>query len=267
MLQLYQLCKSWQLNTSMDRESLEDDFLPQPPPKKTLTMFTMDDIRVTVTQIANAIGISRERVENTLHNENSTSKVSVRYVLRLLTPDQKHTRLVMWQANLTFLKQILQFFSPKMSVGSTTSSQRPNDIPFSRNTFLLPLQRRPMCCNRQESNLASVFWDAKGILFINYLKKGQTINITIPFPHFRRYLFLITGRPLSWGKLKDFFSRLFHIISISPPPFLGNFSQLTPYLGNIMVTPIPFLLLSFLFFGLGKYFITTIEGAYHRFIM
>ena len=41
---------------------------------------------------------------------------------------------------------------------------------------------------------------------------------------------------------------LFHIIST---PFLGNFSQLTPYLGNIMVTHIPFLFFPF-FFGVGS---------------
>ena len=53
------------------------------------------------------------------------------------------------------------------------------------------------------------------------------------------------------GKTDGPFYGLFHIIST---PFLGNFSHLTTYLGNIMVTPIPFLVLFFLFsFGLGKH--------------
>ena len=44
------------------------------------------------------------------------------------------------------------------------------------------------------------------------------------------------------------------IIPITSTPFLGNFSQLTPYLGTtILGTPIPFILLYFPFFGLGKY--------------
>ena len=42
------------------------------------------------------------------------------------------------------------------------------------------------------------------------------------------------------GKTDGPFYMLFHIIISTP--FLGNFSQLTPYIGNIMVTPIPFLL-------------------------
>ena len=52
-----------------------------------------------------------------------------------------------------FSKQIQPVFlnvsSPKTSVGSTTSSQRPNDHPCSRNTPLLPLQRRPRWCRWQ----------------------------------------------------------------------------------------------------------------------
>ena len=44
--------------------------------------------------------ISRERVENILHTELGMSKVSARWVPRLLTSDQKLTRLVMSEANL-----------------------------------------------------------------------------------------------------------------------------------------------------------------------
>ena len=57
------------------------------------------------------------------------------------------------------------------------------------------------------------------------------------------------GTPPISGKLTD----LLHAFPHNIHPFLGNFSQLTPYLGNIMVTLIPFLLFYFLFFGLGKY--------------
>ena len=45
------------------------------------------------------------------------------------------------------------------------------------------------------------------------------------------------------GKYDGPFYRLFHIIST---PYLWNLSQFTPYLGNITMTPIPFLLFYFL---------------------
>ena len=60
----------------------------------------MNDRRLTISHLANVISISRERVENILHNELGMAKVSTRWVSRLLTPDQKLTRLVMSEANL-----------------------------------------------------------------------------------------------------------------------------------------------------------------------
>lgn len=59
----------------------------------------MGDRGLTVNQIANAV-----RGENILHNELGMLKVSARWAPRLLTPDQKHTRLVMSQENLTRLE-------------------------------------------------------------------------------------------------------------------------------------------------------------------
>ena len=51
------------------------------------------------------------------------------------------------------------------------------------------------------------------------------------------------------GKTDGPFTGFFHIIST---PFLGNNSQLTSYLGNIMVTPFPFFYFLFFSSGLGN---------------
>ena len=70
------LCKSGQLNSRGERDSLEDDrrytdILPQPPPKKICRVHNvvMDGRRLTVNQKANAVSISRDQVENNLHNK------------------------------------------------------------------------------------------------------------------------------------------------------------------------------------------------------
>ena len=60
----------------------------------------INDRRLTISDLANVISISRERVENILHNELGISKVSAQWVPWLLTPDQKLTTLVMSKANL-----------------------------------------------------------------------------------------------------------------------------------------------------------------------
>ena len=64
--------------------------------RKTLLMCT--ESCLTVIQIANTVGISLERVENILHNELRMSKVSPRWVPRLLT------RLTLSQANLAIFE-------------------------------------------------------------------------------------------------------------------------------------------------------------------
>uniref|UniRef100_T1H985 Diacylglycerol lipase-alpha n=1 Tax=Rhodnius prolixus TaxID=13249 RepID=T1H985_RHOPR len=53
----------------------------------------MDDRRVKVREIASAVGISNERVHNILHQHLDMTKLSARWVPRLLTLDQKRNRV------------------------------------------------------------------------------------------------------------------------------------------------------------------------------
>ena len=53
----------------------------------------LDDRRMKVREIAETIGISKERVGYILHEELDMKKLCARWVPRLLTADQKRTRL------------------------------------------------------------------------------------------------------------------------------------------------------------------------------
>ncbi|XP_076054483.1 protein GVQW3-like [Oratosquilla oratoria] len=103
--------QKWAAEFKRDTESLEDDPRSERPATATTQENTtrvhhmvIDDRRLTVNQIANTIGISYERVENILYKELDISKVSARWMPQLLTSDQKHTMLIMSQANLALFE-------------------------------------------------------------------------------------------------------------------------------------------------------------------
>jgi hypothetical protein len=53
----------------------------------------LDDEQIKVHEIAETIGISKERVEYIFHKELYMKKLCARWVLNLLTADQEHTRM------------------------------------------------------------------------------------------------------------------------------------------------------------------------------
>ena len=98
--------KKWAAEFKRGRKSLKDDPISGRPStattQKNIDCFhqmVMNDRRLTISHLANVISISRKRVENILRNELGMSKVSARMVSRLLTRDQKLTKLVTSEAN------------------------------------------------------------------------------------------------------------------------------------------------------------------------
>ena len=140
----------------------------------------MKDRRLTISHLANVISISRERVENILHNELGMPKVSARWVPRLLTPDQKLTRLVMSEANLArfeadpdrFVERFLT--QDECWVHHFEPETKRQSMQWKHSTS--PAPKKAKMVSFAGKVMASVFWDAKGIVFIDYLQKGKTIN-------------------------------------------------------------------------------------------
>ena len=92
--------KKWAAEFKRGRNSLEDD--PREGRPKSATTpeiieqvydMILDDRRMLVREIAETIGISKERVGYILHEELDMKKLCARWVPRLLTADQKRTRM------------------------------------------------------------------------------------------------------------------------------------------------------------------------------
>lgn len=60
----------------------------------------MDDRRLNIDQIVNAISISRKRTENIMHDEFGLTNVSIWWVSHFLTPDKKLSKLIILRDNL-----------------------------------------------------------------------------------------------------------------------------------------------------------------------
>ncbi|XP_014787070.1 uncharacterized protein LOC106881262 [Octopus bimaculoides] len=99
--------QKWAVDFKKGKESLDDDlrfgYRATATTEEILDCIhhmLVDDRRLSIIQIASAISKSCERVENTLHNELSMTKVSAQWGARCLTPDQERTRLITTQQNL-----------------------------------------------------------------------------------------------------------------------------------------------------------------------
>ena len=88
------------------------------------------------------------------NNELSMSKVSARWVPRLLTPDQKLTRLVMSETNLARFEAdpdcFVERFFTQDECWVHPLNQRAKGNPYSGSTQLLLFQRRLRWCHPQE---------------------------------------------------------------------------------------------------------------------
>ena len=140
----------------------------------------LDDQRMKVREIAETTGISKERVGYILHEELDMKKLCARWVPRLLTADQKRTHMkISEQCLVHFNKNKTDFVCQFITMDETwihhyTAESKQQSKQWteagcsaSKKTRSVPSAGKVM---------ASVFWDAEGILFIDYLEKDKTIT-------------------------------------------------------------------------------------------
>ena len=142
----------------------------------------MTDRRVTERYIASTVFISQERVHSILTEDLEMRKLSARWVPRLLTVDQKHTRRALSRTNLNlFEEDSANFLKRFVTMDETWVHHLTPETKQQSKKWKHPGSPPPKKANTvpsAEKVMVSVFWDADGILLIDYLQKGQTINGT-----------------------------------------------------------------------------------------
>jgi len=179
---LFSTIKKWAAVFKHGRTSLEDDPCEGHPKNATtpeiieqVQDMVLDDQRMKVREITETISISKERVGYILHEELDTKNVCTRWVPCLLTADQKSTRMETSEQclerfnnnNTDFVRRFITMdetwihhYTPESKEQSKQWTEAGCSAP--KKTRSVPSVGKVM---------ALVFWDAEGILFIDYRKE------------------------------------------------------------------------------------------------
>jgi histone-lysine N-methyltransferase SETMAR len=139
----------------------------------------MKDRRATVEEIAETVGMSVGTVHRILHEHLCLVKVSARWIPKLLSAQQKLDRV-------NICKELLQnyydldgfyarlvtgdeswfhYYEPESKVSSMQWKHPDSPAPV-----------KPLSTPSAGKRMATVFWDSEGILLIEWLPQGETIN-------------------------------------------------------------------------------------------
>ena len=138
------------------------------------------DRRIKVEEIANSLHISHGSVSTTLHGRLGMHKLTARWVPKSLSDEQMATRASVYSALLKrFLSKEDDFLSRLVTVDETwVHYYEPENKAQSRQS-VRPGSPRPKKFKTQPSAgkvMATVFWEAQGVIMLDFLAKKSTIK-------------------------------------------------------------------------------------------
>jgi histone-lysine N-methyltransferase SETMAR len=139
--------------------------------------------RITLLGLSQEVGISVESVEESLHNELKVSRVSVRWVPRLLSSEHRERRLVaVTQLLQRYEREGAEFLDSIVTCDETWvhyfTAESKRASKQCKHTHSPPPSPQ-----KSESNflarkiMTAVFWDSKGIIHLDFLTGQKTITV------------------------------------------------------------------------------------------
>lgn len=136
----------------------------------------LSDRRIKVREIVEATGISKGTVGSILHEKLGMKKISARWVPRLLTLENKRNRVVDSQIILElFRRDPDEFLRRYITVDEIWIHYYTPETKQQSKQWIFHGERARTVKSAGKV-MATVFWDARGIIFIDYLEKGKTIT-------------------------------------------------------------------------------------------
>ena len=185
----YAQVKFWVWEFKHSRTSLEDEYEtrsghPSDATDEEMCNKVRDLVysgrRIKVEEIANALHISHGSVSTTLHDHLGMHKLTARWVPKSLSDEQMATRASVCSALLKrFRSKEDDFLSHLVTVDETwVHYYEPENKAQSRQS-IGPGSPRPKKFKTQPSAgkvMATVFWDAQGVIMLAFLAKKSTIT-------------------------------------------------------------------------------------------
>jgi len=140
----------------------------------------LENRRISAKLKAEQLGISHERVGSTIHEDLNMRKLSAKWVPKCLNADQKRQRCQTTEQILEFFRcDPNDFLSRLVTMDGTWLYHYDPETKQQSMEWRHSGSPRPKKFRVQKSArkfIASIFWDQDGILLIDCLLNGQTIN-------------------------------------------------------------------------------------------
>lgn len=139
-----------------------------------------EDPRISIQVIAYIVGHDWRTISTFIDETLNMRKITSRWVPKLLLEDQKRKRIELSQTLLNKLNEDPENFLAKIVTGdeSWVLYYDPEDQKQSRQWVTRgdPTPTKPKKTLTNEKILLTVFWDMKGVLLVDFMPRGRTMN-------------------------------------------------------------------------------------------